>query len=271
MVNFSRFFTTSAQRQIIPREELRERLLLTIFSLGTNMGLKRIHSAAKPSCSYNELVYFRSRFVTPEALREAIVALVNRILEIRNPSIWGEGTACTSDGKQLGAWDQNLVAEWNPHYGARGVMIYWHVNTNATCIYSKLKTCSSSEVAAMIEGLVCHDTEMRVESNFVDFHGQSEVAFAFCYMLGFELLPRLKRIKYERLYLLEKGMSDKLPNLKGVLTRPIRWNLIRDQYDEMVRHIIAVSENTGPVESILRRFNSYNRSHPTYQAFTELG
>jgi TnpA family transposase len=32
----------------------------------------------------------------------------------------------------------------------------------------------------MIEGLVRHNTEMRVEKNFVDSHGQSEVAFAFC-------------------------------------------------------------------------------------------
>jgi TnpA family transposase len=30
----------------------------------------------------------------------------------------------------------------------------------------------------MIEGLVRHDTEMRVEKNFVDSHGQFEVAFA---------------------------------------------------------------------------------------------
>ena len=36
----------------------------------------------------------------------------------------------------------------------------------------------------MIEGLIRHDTEMRVEKNFVDSHGQSEVAFAFCHLLG---------------------------------------------------------------------------------------
>ena len=47
----------------------------------------------------------------------------------------------------------------------------------------------------MIEGLVRHDTEMRVEKNFVDSHGQSEVAFAFCHLLGtVRLMPRLKRI-----------------------------------------------------------------------------
>ena len=63
-------------------------------------------------------------------------------------------------------------------------MVYWHVDTNATCIYSQIKNCNSSEVAAMIEGLVHHATEMELESNFVDSAGQSEIAFAFCHLLG---------------------------------------------------------------------------------------
>lgn len=270
-VRFSDFFQSSGQRHVLGREEVKKRLFLTLFSLGTNLGLARIHSAAKPECSYDDLRYFRTRYVTAPALREAIIAVVNRILEVRNPAIWGQGTACASDGKQLGAWDQNLMTEWNPHYRGRGVMVYWHVETNSTCIYSQIKTVSSSEVAAMIEGLVRHDTEMRVESNFVDSHGQSEVAFAFCRFLGFNLFPRLKRIKYERLYLPDKGVANRFQRLSGVLSRPIRWDLIEQQYDQMVKHVVAVTERTGPTDSILRRFNSYNRSNPTYRAFIELG
>jgi len=159
------------------------------------------------------------------------------------------------------------MAEWNPHYTKQGVMAYWHVETNAMCIYSQLKTCNSSEVAPMIEGLVRHDSDMRVESNFVDSHGQSEVAFAFCRFLGFELLPRLKRIKYERLYSPDKGMNQRFPRLSGVFAnRPIKWNFVEQQYDDMVRHVVAVAEGTGPIDSILRRFNRYNRTHPTYKA-----
>jgi len=100
------------------------------------------------------------------------------------------------------------MAEWRSRYKGFGVMVYWHVETNAVSIYSQTKSFSSSEIAAMIEGLVRHDTEMRVEKNFVDSHGQSEVAFAFCHLLGsVRLMPRLKRIKYERLYLPEKGTA----------------------------------------------------------------
>ncbi|CCQ50972.1 COG4644: Transposase and inactivated derivatives, TnpA family [Crocosphaera watsonii WH 8502] len=46
----------------------------------------------------------------------------------------------------------------------------------------------------MIEGLLKHCTTMKIEKNYVDSHGQSEVAFAFCHLLGFQLMPRLKRI-----------------------------------------------------------------------------
>ena len=73
----------------------------------------------------------------------------------------------------------------------------------------------------MIEGLVRHDTEMRVGKNFVDSHGQSEVAFAFCHLLGSVwLMSRLKRIKYERLYLPDKGIAGDYPNLAGTFVRP---------------------------------------------------
>ncbi|MGI8469939.1 MAG: Tn3 family transposase [Pyrinomonadaceae bacterium] len=116
--------------------------------------------------------------------------------------------------KGLKAGQQNLLSEWRNRYKGNGILVYWHVQTNAICLYSQLRSFSSSEVAAMIEGLIRHDTEMRVEKNFVDSHGQSEVAFAFCKLLRFRLMPRLKRIKYEKLYLCEKGTESSLERKK---------------------------------------------------------
>ena len=81
------------------------------------------------------------------------------------------------------------MTEWHIRYGGRGVMIYWHVEKKSVCIHSQLKSASSSEVAAMIEGVLRHCTEMSVDKNYVDTHGQSEVAFAFSHLLGFRLLP----------------------------------------------------------------------------------
>lgn len=52
----------------------------------------------------------------------------------------------------------------------------------------------------MIEGLLRHCTDMEVEKNYVDTHGQSEVAFALCHLLGFQLMPRFKAIHSQKLY-----------------------------------------------------------------------
>ena len=43
-------------------------------------------------------------------------------------------TACASDSKKFGAWDQNLMTEWHARYGGKGTMIYWHVEKHAACI-----------------------------------------------------------------------------------------------------------------------------------------
>lgn len=97
-------------------------------------------------------------------------------------------TACASDSKHYGAWDQNLTTQWHVRYGGHGIMIYWHVERNSLCIHSQLKSPSSSEVASMIEGVIHHCTEMEVDRQYVDSHGQSTVAFAFCRLLGFATL-----------------------------------------------------------------------------------
>jgi TnpA family transposase len=39
----------------------------------------------------------------------------------------------------------------------------------------------------------------------------------------------------------------------------------------MVKHAVALKTGTASAEAILRRFNSYNVTHPTYKALAELG
>lgn len=268
-VNFTRFFYSTAQRQVLSTPEIQERLLLSLLGRGTGVGLKRVHAAAKPSFSYEDLVYFNKRFMHIDSVREAIAALVNQILDARSPDIWRNTSTCTSDGKYLGAWEQNLVAEWNPHYQECGIMSYFLVDENYAGLYSQVR--SGTEVAAMITSLIKHDTMMTVEANCIDSHGQSELGFAFCRFLEVELLPWLKRMKYERLYLPYTKMKGDLPHLAGVLARPIRWNHAHEHYSDMIRHVVAAKERTAPVDSLLRRFNRNNPANQTYKGFLELG
>ncbi|OBY26935.1 Tn3 family transposase [Leisingera sp. JC1] len=264
-------FETSASREALPRCLRDQRLLLCLYGLGTNAGLKRI-AAGVPGISYDELKHVRRRYIDPASLRAAAARVANSTLAVRNPEIWGDaGTACAADSTKFGAWDRNLMTEWHARYGGRGVMIYWHVERQATCVYSQLKRCSSSEVAAMIEGVLRHCTDMEIQRQYVDSHGQSAIGFAFCHLLGFDLAPRLKAIARQKLALPNSGMRGQLPNLLPILSGTIDWAEIEQQYDEMVKYAAAMQHGTAEPEAILRRFARADVMHPTYKALAELG
>jgi TnpA family transposase len=270
-VHFTDGFASPTPREHLDRTILQKRLLLCLYGLGTNIGLKRV-AAGDHGESHRELVYTLQRYLSPEHLRAAIRQVVNAIFQVRLPHIWGEGTtACASDSKKFGAFDQNLLTEWHARYRGPGVMIYWHLERKAACIYSQLKSCSSSEVAAMIEGVLRHCTDMAVDRNYVDTHGQSEVAFALCSLLGFRLLPRLKGIHAQKLYYVNPGDPDTYPNVELILRRPIHWDVIRQQYDEMIKYATALRLGTAETEAILRRFTRHGVQHPTYKGLVELG
>lgn len=64
---------------------------------------------------------------------------------------------------------------------------------------------------------------------------------------------------------------DTDPNLAAILRKAINWQLIREQYDEMVKHATALHLNTADSDALLKRFSRNNYQHPTYKALSELG
>lgn len=125
-------------------------------------------------------------------------------------------------------------------------------------------------MAAVIEGVLRHCTDMEIQRQYVDSHGQTAVGFAFCHLLGFELAPRLKAIARQKLVLPAAGMRARLPHLAPILSNVVDWAEIEQQYDEMVKYAAAMQHGTADPEAILRRFARTDVMHPTYKALAEL-
>ncbi|QIZ39907.1 Tn3 family transposase [Saccharopolyspora sp. ASAGF58] len=272
LIDFTDEFVSVATREALPKAVLRRRLLLALFALGTNMGIRQMAATGEHEEDEAALRRVRASHVTRDNLRRAIVRVVNATFAERDPKWWGEATATASDSKRFGSWDSNVMTQFHARYGSGGIMIYWHVERGRVCIYSQAKSCSSSEVAAMVEGLLRHCTDADIEANYTDTHGASVVGFAFTELLGFKLLPRLKNIGSVRLYSPDDGPAA-WPRMERVVkNRPIDWELIERNYDQMVKYATALRLGTAEAEQVLRRFTKGGGpKNPVYLALEELG
>lgn len=268
---FMQHFHTICDHEILKPETLWKRLLLCLYGIGTNAGMKRI-SSGNHDVTYNDLRYIKRRFITACRIRAAIVEVVNQTLVLRDPIIWGEGnTTVACDSKKIDVWDQNLMSQWHARYKDSGVMIYWHVDQKSLCVYSQLKTCLSSEIASMMQGVLHHDTNMDIKEATMDSHGQSLPGFGFSDLLHVNLLPRIKGIQREKLYPPDEFCVKSYPQLKDIMSSPINWRLIHYNYEELVRNTAALRLGTVDSDIILKRFKSTNYKHPVYKALIELG
>ena len=74
-----------------------------------------------------------------------------------------------------------------------------------------------------------------------------------------------------KLYRPATGEPDAYPRLGPSMTRPIRWDVIGQQYDQMIKYATAIRSGTASTGAIPRRFTKANAIHPTYQAMIEPG
>jgi TnpA family transposase len=73
-----------------------------------------------------------------------------------------------------------------------------------------------------------------------------------------------------KLYLPGKGDASSYPLLGPALTRPIRTDIIANNYDLMMKYATAIRLGTASTEALLRRFTS-ETTHPAYAAMLEVG
>ncbi|MEU6739621.1 Tn3 family transposase [Streptosporangium sandarakinum] len=142
--------------------EFFERMLLVIYALGTGAGIRSVAADEHPY-SEEDLRYCRCWFLSVAGARQVAKTIANATFTARQSALWGEGTsAVASDSTHFSAYDQNIFTKYHSRYkrAKRGVLIYWTVETaGAMAIYSQHLTCSASEVHAMVEGAMRHETE----------------------------------------------------------------------------------------------------------------
>lgn len=85
-----------------------------------------------------------------------------------------------------------MVAEHHVRYGKKGGVAYRHVADNYIALFSTFIQCGVWEAIHIIDGLLKNASEIQPNIVHADTQGQSLPVFAFAYLLGIQLMPKIR-------------------------------------------------------------------------------
>ncbi|MDT4802788.1 Tn3 family transposase ISPa42 [compost metagenome] len=247
----------------------RERYLLTVFAMGCNLGPNQAARHLSNGVTPHQLSYVNQRHMGLEQLDNACRDLTELYLRLELPKLWGEGKKVAADGTQYDFYEQNLLVGMHFRYRRMGAVAYRHVADNYIAVFRHFIPPGVLEAIYVIEGLLKAGLSVQADTVYSDTHGQSEAVFAFTYLNGIQLMPRIRNWKDLRFYKAEKGIRYK--HIDRLFSDVIDWQLIRNHWKDLMQ--VAISIQTGRVMSpmLLRKLSHEGRHNRLFAAARELG
>jgi TnpA family transposase len=124
----------------------------------------------------------------------------NNINRYTLPRYWGEEKRAAADGTQYELAEENLLAEKHIRYGGYGGIAYHHVSDMYILLFNHFISCGVFEAIYILDGLIRNRSDISPTTIHADSHGQNLPVFGLSYLLGIELLPRIRNWKDLKFY-----------------------------------------------------------------------
>jgi len=248
----------------------KQTLLTVILSDGINLGLTRM-SEACPGATINQLRSTADWYIRDECYNRALAEIINYHHNTDLVDSWGDGTTSSSDGQQfpLGGTGKAL-GEVNARYGnTPGVLFYTHISDQYSPFHSKLINATARDATYILDGLLYHESNLKLEEHYSDTAGFTDHVFALCHLLGFKFAPRIRNIGDINLYSIKD--TKQWPQLESLFGGRIKIKEIESQWEDILRLASSIRLGTVTASLIIRKLASYPRQNRLAIAIRELG
>jgi TnpA family transposase len=246
----------------------RERYLITAFCYGCNLGPTQTARSIK-GLDRRQVAFVNQRHVTAASLNEAITTVINAYAQFPLQRLWGLGKSASADGTQWDLYPQNLMAEYHIRYGGYGGIGYYLVADSYIALFSRFTTCGAWEGHYILDFIQENTSDVQPDTLHADTQGQSTAIFGLAYLLGIQLMPRIRH--WKDLHLYRPSAESRYQHIDELFTAQVDWNLIETMLPDMLRVALSIKAGRITPSTILRRLATYSRKNKLYFAFRELG
>jgi len=228
---FSKCFTH--RRSGRPADDKNALLIFTcILADGINLGLTRMADTCR-GASLRQLAHVHDWHVSENAYAEALGRLIDAHRALPLARAWGDGTTSSSDGQHFFAGGRGAsIADINARHGNEpGVAFYTHVSDQYGPFHTKVIAATAGEAPHVLDGLLYHQSGLRIAEHFVDTGGASDMVFGLMPFFGFSFAPRLRDLKERKLHLPPGTVVD--PLVAAAVDTPVDVDHIAAHWDEL--------------------------------------
>jgi TnpA family transposase len=121
----------------------------------------------------------------------------------------------------------------------------------------------------VLDGLLYHESDLRIEEHYTDTAGFTDHVFALCHLLGFRFAPRIRNLAETRLFSIEKPGS--YPEMGKLIAGTLNTKQIARNWDDILRLATSIKRGSVSASLMLRKLGSYPRQNSLAGALREVG
>jgi len=227
---------------------------------------------ACPGATFNKLDTLRAWHVRDESYSKGLAELVNFQHRLPFAAHWGEGKTSSSDGQNFKVGGRGgQTGQVNLRYGTDPeINFYTHISDQYAPYHIKAITSTIRDATHVLDGLLYHESELRIEEHYTDTNGFTDHIFGLCPPLGYRFAPRIRDLKDNNLYVPDEPKNyPALSNFLG--EKIINQKIIRSQWSEYLHLATSTKQGTVTASLMLRKLASYPRQNGLARALREIG
>lgn len=269
-IGFTRCFKSLTTEKIMADNHYKI-LIAAIIALATNLGIVSMANSTA-DVTVDNLRDIIQNCIRQDTLKAASAMIVDKHATLPLSLVQGQGVLSSSDAQRFGITASSLLASYYPRYFGyyeKAIGIYTHVSDQYSVFSTKAISCSPREALYVLDGLLENDTVLPIREHTTDTAGYTEHIFALCFLLGFNFMPRIKDLKDQQLYRVDKDLD--LGDLASLLNKSSDMDIVTEQWDQMLRVAASLKKRLTPAHVIMERLINGSPSDRLSRAFTQLG
>ena len=245
-------------------ENPKPRYVTTVFAYGCGLGPSQTARSLK-LIDRRQIAWINQRHVTEETLDKIITEIINKYNKFSLPKVWGSGKSASADGTKWDLYEQNLLSEYHIRYGGYGGLGYYHVSDTYIALFSHFIPCGVWEAVYILDGLLKNESDIQPDTLHADTQGQSTPVFGLAYLLGINLMPRIRNWKDLKMF--RPSKDTQYEHIDALFTADtIDWDLIENHIPDLLRIVLSIKAGRVSASTILRRLGTYSRKNKLYSA-----